>query len=218
MKEAPRTIDDLPFCGYLKPFEGNLGRDSDYDTTHFNESSFAEIDAGGCEFTESAFSSAIFDSCRLRRAQFNDVWMDAVRMMGTSAAESSWLDVELVSSIMAGIELFGANMRRVSFFNCKLDSLNFRTAKIQDVTFHHCLLRDVDFSSAVLKNVTFPGSMLDGVAFSKSKLNRLDLRDANSLGISSGLKDLRGALISSAQLLSLAPAMADELGIVVQDH
>ncbi|SFK90529.1 pentapeptide repeat-containing protein [Streptomyces pini] len=216
---APRELADLPYAEYLQPFDGGgrLERERTYDTVHFDGDGFHGADAGGAGFVESALTSVEFDGGRYRRARFNDVWLHTVRWVGADLAETDWTDVEAVSGALAGVEAFEARMRRVTFFNCKLDSVNLRAARLRDVSFVDCLLRDVDFGEAALEGVAFPGSVLDGVRLEKARLTRVDLRDAAGLGITAGHDSLRGAIVSPAQLLDLAPALARALGVEVRD-
>ncbi|MGW4092934.1 hypothetical protein [Nocardia sp. NPDC004750] len=48
-------------------------------------------------------------------------------------------------------------------------------------------------------------------------LTALDLRGATALDVADGLDSLRGATISSPQLMDLAPAFARSIGITVRD-
>ncbi|MBQ0987939.1 pentapeptide repeat-containing protein [Streptomyces sp. F63] len=221
MKSAlppPRDLGDLPYADYLEPFGGLLRPEAVHDTLHFDDSSFEDADSGSARFTECAFSSVTFTGGRLRRARFNDVWLHTARLVGTDLAETDWLDAEIVSGSLAGLEMFGAELRRVTFHQCKFDSVNFRTATLRDVAFRDCLLRDVDFGGASLTDTAFPGSDLDGVRFEKARLERTDLRGAVRLGITAGYGSLGGALIDTAQLLTIAPMLAQTLGITVRDH
>ncbi|MEU4682693.1 pentapeptide repeat-containing protein [Streptomyces xinghaiensis] len=214
----PRDLGDLPYAEYLERFGGRLAPEAVHDTLHFDGDTFEDADSGSARFAECAFSSVSFIGGRLRRARFNDVWLHTSRLVGTDLAETDWLDAEVVSGSLAGLEMFGAELRRVTFHQCKFDSVNFRATTLRDVSFRDCLLRDVDFSGAALTDVTFPGSDLDGVRFEKARLERTDLRGAVRLGITAGYDSLRGAVIDNAQLLAIAPMLAQALGITVRDH
>lgn len=212
---APRELADLPYARHLEPFPGELEREGDYDGVHVDQAVFEDVDAGSARFVESAFTSVAFTGGSMRRARFNDVWLHSVRWVGTDLAETSWLDGVVVAGVLAGVEMFGSELRRVAFHNCKLDSFNLRSATLRDVTFADCLLRDVDFGGAALKSVAFPGSTLDKVRFGKARMADVDLRGAAALGIADGFDALRGATISTTQLLDLAPHLAQTLGITV---
>jgi uncharacterized protein YjbI with pentapeptide repeats len=215
---VPRELDDLPYAEYLTPLERRLERDQLYDTVHLDATEVDSPECGSTRFTECAFSSVTITGGNFRRSRFNDVWLHTVRWVGADLAETDWLDAEVVSGAFAGLEAFGAQLRRVAFHNCKFDSVNLRATTLRDVTFTNCLLREVDFAGATLTNVAFPGSALDRARFDNAKLAKVDLRDVTALGITAGHDALRGAVITSAQLLDLAPALAHVLGIEVKDH
>nr|WP_238420762.1 pentapeptide repeat-containing protein [Streptomyces taklimakanensis] len=207
----------MPYAEYLEPFGGEPERDLTHDTLRFDGDDFRDVDCGGAGFTECAFTSVSFTGGRCRRVRFNDVWFHTVRWVGTDLVETSWMDAEVVSGMLAGVEVHGSALRRVTFFNCKFDSVNVRAATLRDVHFVDCLLRDVDLAEARLDGVTFPGSTLDGVRFDGARMKGVDLRGAVALGVASGHGSLRGAIVDGAQLLDLAPALARELGIEVRD-
>ncbi|MER7345384.1 pentapeptide repeat-containing protein [Streptomyces aurantiacus] len=212
-----RDLADLPYAHRLEPFAGEPAREGDYEAAHFDGCDFEELDGGSALFAESAFSSVTFTGGRYRRARFDDVWTHQVRWVGTDLAETAWTDCESGAGLLAGVELFGAQLRRVTFHHCKFDSVNLRAAALRDVTFVDCLLRDVDFGGAGLTRVAFPGTTLDRVRFDNVKADRADLSEAASLSIASGLEAMRGVTISALQLLELAPALADIVGLEVRE-
>lgn len=214
-RPRPRELDELSFAPYLTAFPGPLRPDGDHDAVHLAGAQFTDLDAGGLSLVQSALTDVSFTGARLRHLRLNDVWTERLRLVGCDAAESTLLDVEMGSSVLAGLELWGSSLRRVAFHGCKFDSVNLRGAKLQDVHFVDCLLREADFGGARLTGVTFSGSSLDGVRLDQAKLDRVDLREAAQLRITGGVEALRGALITSAQLFDLAPALAAALGITV---
>lgn len=215
---APRRFGELPYAHRLEPFDGDLERDGTYDSAHFDGTELEDVEGGGSGFTECAFSAATLTRGRYRRTRFDDVWLEGVRIVGADLAESGWMDCEFTSGLLAGLQAHGTQMRRVVFHNCKFDSVNLRASALRDVAFANCLLRDVDFAGATLTGVSFPGSTLDGVSLEKAKLAKVDLREAAGLRITSGVEALKGATISSLQLLELAPVLAQVLGITVDDR
>ncbi|MFF9571989.1 pentapeptide repeat-containing protein [Streptomyces sp. NPDC014685] len=214
----PRELVELPYAHRLAPFTGGMEREGTYEWLHFDGCDFEDVDGGSSGFTESAFSAVTFTRGRYRRSQFDDVWLRTVRMVGTDLAETTWMDSECDEVVLAGTELSGSHLNRVTFHNCKFDSVNARLAKLRNVSFVDCLLRDVDFGGAVLTDVTFPGSTLDRAHFDNAKMTKVDLRGAAGLNIASGIDALKGAVISTWQLLDMAPALAEVIGLTVKDE
>ena len=235
--KSPRSFADLSFAALLEPFDGVLEVDGDYDRVRFDGLVFADAAAGGSRFAESAFTGVTFDGGRARRARLSQVWVSESRFVAFDMAESSLTDVWFTGCVLAGVQSFALTTRRATFRDCKLDSVNFRDCALTDVLFENCVLRDADFGGARLTRVRFPGSTLRGADFTKVSCTDVDLRgaalgagwdagDARAAdvpgaaavpGIRAGFDSLRGIRIDTLQLMTLAPLLAHQLGIAVED-
>jgi len=209
-------LADLPFAAMLTGHSGGLASGADYDVEHFDRLSFDEPHAASSRFLECAFTGVTFQGGRLPKASFRETWLRDVRLVATALGESRWEDVTIAESVLAGAELYGAQLRQVTLRGCKLDSVNFRGAQLTEVTFDGCELRDVDFAGAALTRAAFPGSRLTRTDFTNVRLEATDLRGAE-LGLIVGPDSLRGAIVSTAQLVYLAPVLAQTMGITVSD-
>ncbi|GLW71772.1 hypothetical protein Kpho02_40710 [Kitasatospora phosalacinea] len=209
-------LEDLPYAHLLQRHTGPLRPDGRYDTVHFDELALTG-QFGGAHFLECAFTGVRIEEAKLRRAAFNEVWVHGGRMVGVDLAESEWQDGEVDSTVLAGVSAYGSAVRRTVFRQCKLEAVNLRGAVLRDVVFEDCLLRDVDLSEARLTDVSFPGSTLEEVHLRGATLKNADLRTAARLGLPDAHLGLRGAIISTPQLLDLAPQFAHALGIAVKD-
>ncbi len=213
---GPRELADLPYAAALGPHKGGLTAGGDYDTVHFDQLALDNPDASNARFLECAFTRVSVQGGRLRRSRFSDVWLRDVHLTLTDLAETHWTDATFIGGVAAGVKAFGAKLQRVAFKGCKLDSVNFRDAELTDVTFDNCLLRDVDFARATLSRTRFPGSRLSGTDFTGVTMDKVDLRGAE-LGIIIGPESLRGAIISTAQLIDVAPLLAQGMGLEIED-
>ncbi|MFJ8442986.1 pentapeptide repeat-containing protein [Kitasatospora griseola] len=209
-------LEDLPYAHLLQRHTGPLRADTRYDTVHFDDLDLTG-QLGGTQFLECAFTGIRAENARLRRAGFNEVWLHGGRLVGVDLAESEWQDTGIDSTVLAGISAYSSAIRRTVFRQCKLEAVNLRGATLRDVVFEDCLLRDVDLADAKLTDVTFPGSTLDDVRLRGATLKGVDLRRAASLNLPDGHQGLRGAIISTHQLLDLAPQFAQALGITVKE-
>jgi len=209
-------LSHLPYADVLRAYDGPWKPDETYDTIHVDGGTVEGMDAAHARFLECAFTQVTFDGGILRRARMNDVWLHETRLVAPDLAESEWLDATLIDCVLAGAEMYGAELRRVVFRGCKLDSVNFREAALTDVRFENCVLRGADFAAAELVRVSFPGCRLSEVELARVTMTKVDLRGAE-LGIVGGHESLRGAIVSTPQLLDLAPAIAQSLGITVSD-
>jgi uncharacterized protein YjbI with pentapeptide repeats len=193
-----------------------LRTDEQYDGERFADAVFDQATARNSLFLDCSFAGVSFSDCNLRKCRFTDTAMREVRIVGTDLAETGWQDVTLTGCALAGVQAYSAGWRRVVFRDGKLDSVNFRGGMLTDVRFENCLLRDPDFSHATLLRVSFGGCTVTGADFTKTTCTDVDLRGA-SLDIAAGFDALRGTTIDSVQLVTLAPQLANHLGITVED-
>ncbi|MEU9075005.1 pentapeptide repeat-containing protein [Kitasatospora sp. NPDC004745] len=217
-RSVPDQLADLPYAELLSPHTGALRSDEHYDTVHFDGGEHTDESAAGAAFLECAFTGVALSGVKLRQARFNEVWVQAGRWVACDLSDSEWQDTAVLGGVLAGVAAHGSALRRVVFRGCKLEAVNLRAAVLRDVVFEDCLLRDVDFGGARLTEVSFPGSTLEEVRLRGATLSGADLRDAARLGLADGHEGLRGAVISSTQLLELAPQFAHALGITVRDR
>jgi uncharacterized protein YjbI with pentapeptide repeats len=173
-------------------------------------------DAGTARFLECRFEECDLTELRAPRARFADTTLYAVRGAGVDLAESEWLDCVVTGARLGALQLYGAELRRVRFEGGKIDYFNLRGATLREVAFVDCVLTEPDFGGATLEQVSFEGCRLVGPDFNQATMKAVDLSRAH-LAAPRGLASLSGATISKLQLLDLAPALADQLGITVAD-
>ena len=78
------------------------------------------------------------------------------------------------------------------------------------------MLVDADFGGARMEQVRFPGCELRQVEFMNARLAQVDLR-GSELSPRGSATALRGAIVTPLQLMELAPVLAAEAGIRVED-
>ncbi|MDX3386656.1 pentapeptide repeat-containing protein [Streptomyces niveiscabiei] len=215
VKGARRPEVRLP---ELRGFEGGeVEPDGDYDGVELKELDLAGQDGAGSTFMDCALTGCALDETRLRNARFLDSRLTAPRGVGTDLADATLRDVEVTDARLGGTQMFGSVLERVVVRGGKIDCLNLRQARLKDVVFENCVLVEPDFAGARMERVEFVDCALKGADFSAATLSDVDLRGAVELGITAGVDRLRGAVISTAQLLDLAPVLAGELGIRVEE-
>lgn len=202
----------------LRPFEAGRGPvpDGDYDGVAFDDADLGGTDGSGARFLECALRNCSLNEARWERARLLDSVLEGVTGAGTDLAGAELRDVELRDARLGGVQVHAARLSRVLVRGGKIDFLNLRQSRLLDVTFENCVLVEPDFGGTTLERVAFPGCALRGVDFTGAALTDVDLRDAAELDIAAGIGQLGGAVISSAQLMDLAPAFAAELRVRVE--
>ncbi|MEU3857115.1 pentapeptide repeat-containing protein [Streptomyces sp. NPDC028722] len=201
----------------LEPWAGpELEPNGDYDGLEFRDLDLAGQDGRGARFMDCALTGCVVDGTALGRARVLDSVLTGLRGVGTQFAEATFRDVELADPRLGGTQLHGAVLERVVIRGGKIDYLNLREARLKDVVFESCVLVEPDFAGARLERVEFTDCALRGADFGGATLTDVDLRGAAPLDVARGLDRLSGAVISTGQLLDLAPALAAGLGIRVE--
>lgn len=201
----------------LEPWTGQeLEPDGDYDGLEFRDADLAGQDGAGARFLDCALTGCAVDETGLGNARVLDSVLTGLRGVGTDLAEATLRDVELVDPRLGGTQLHGAVLERVVVRGGKIDCLNLRMARLRDVVFEACVLVEPDFGGAHLERVEFVDCAVKGADFGGATLTDVDLRGAAPLEITRGLERMAGAVISTGQLLDLAPALAAALGIRVE--
>ncbi|MFB8001628.1 pentapeptide repeat-containing protein [Nocardia sp. NPDC056000] len=213
----PRDLADLSFARFLQERD-EITMEGEYDCALFEGMRLEDAEVRGAQLTECAITGGSITGGSLRHTRFNDVWIQGTQWTRADLSETSWMDAELVMNAWSGVEAFGARLRRVKFYNCKFDSVNLRGAHLTEVSFTDCVLRHVDIGEAKLTSVTFPGTEIEALSMRKATLSKVDLRTARSIGVYEGVESLRGATITSLQLMDLAPIFAHTIGINVSDR
>ncbi|MEU0336578.1 pentapeptide repeat-containing protein [Streptomyces sp. NPDC006193] len=201
----------------LRPWaERELEPDGDYDGLEFRERDLAGQDGAGARFMDCALTGCAVDETALGRARVLDSVLTGLRGVGTELAGSTFRDVELVDPRLGGTQMHGAVLERVVVRGGKIDYLNLRGARLRDVVFESCVLVEPDFAGASLERVEFADCALRGADFGRATLRDVDMRGAAPLEIARGLDRLSGAVVTTGQLLDLAPVLAAELGLRVE--
>jgi len=200
--------------GRTTPFTGTLQPEEDYDGLAFQDldltgargasARFLECVVEGCDLTSAVLAGSRWSECSLTR----------VRGVGTDLTEASLVDVTVTDARLGALAAYGSTWRRVIVRGGKIEFLNLRGASLREVQFEDCVLIEPDVGDATLKDVTFSGCTLVGAQFHGAKLTAVELSDARLLE-PKGLTSIGGATISRVQLLELADAFADQLGITV---
>jgi len=102
------------------------------------------------------------------------------------------------------------------FLDCSLAGVSFSDCNLRKCRFTDTAMREVRIVGTDLAETGWQDVTLTGADFTKATCTDVDLRGA-SLGIAAGFEALRGTTIDSVQLVTLAPQLANHLGITVED-
>ena len=192
-----------------------LSAETDHDGETFS-GDLSDQTAANARFLECTFQRCDLSGFGAPRARFAETSLYAVHGAGLDLAESSWSDALVQGARLGAVATYGAELVRVRFEGCKIEFLNLRGATLRDVQFVDCQLVEPDFREARLAQVTFDRSRLVSPEFANGTYTDVDLSGAELAG-ARGATGLKGATVSSLQLIDLGPLLATELGITVAD-
>ncbi|MGI9005152.1 MAG: pentapeptide repeat-containing protein [Streptosporangiaceae bacterium] len=183
---------------------------------------YADLDlsgreAAGAEIEACTFANVNLSQGRLRRGLIRDVRLERCDLANLRALDSSLTRVELLASRMTGLSLLDDDLRDVRFDGCRVDLASFRMSKFADVLFSGCRMGQADFTEADLRGARFENCDLTGAQFSGARMTgtrfaRCDLTEIT------GVTSMRGAVITSADAVTLAYILAGALGITIEDE
>jgi len=187
----------------------------------FSRARLSGLDLGGLEaknlsFDESLLVSVGYGEARLEQLGLTDTELVRCDFAAARCSGSSFVRVRVTGGRLAGVDLSRSLLKDVIFQDCKLDMANFRFTKLARVRFINCTLRETDFQMAELTDVRFEACRLEKTAFDRCKLKDVDARGSQLFDIR-GWQSLRGLTIDPVQLAVIAPELAAELGIVVEE-
>lgn len=174
------------------------------------------IKAGNLSFDECILERVLSVGAQLEKLGMSDVLLKNCDLSAAKCAESSWIRVKTDGARMVGTDISQSTIKDVVFEGCKLDMANFRFAKLTRVAFKDCSLAETDFQGAQFAHVTFENCTLTKTEFANCTLKQLDLRTSQLMDIR-GWQFLKGAVIDSLQLTNVAPQLAHELGLKIEE-
>lgn len=162
------------------------------------------------------FSRLELGSWTLRGARIVESVFDGADVPVVSAARATLRDVEIRDSRFGSIEAYDGAWRGIRFTRCRLGFVNLRATDLLDVAFVDCTIDEIDLLDATARRVAFDGSRVGALNVGGATLTDVDLRGADLREIV-GMAGLRGATISPEQLQLMAPALAEQAGLRVED-
>lgn len=200
----------------LTLFTGSLEEGAEYDAVDFTGHTLGPSSAAGARFL----------GCRLERCGLDDVRFDGSRFAESRladltataivAGETTWRDT-LISGLRVGAFMAsGSTWDLVRFRSVKANLLDLRGARLANVVLEDCEIGELDLGGGDVRALRVDRSSIEVLSVEGAHLADVDLVGA-VLAVVRGIAGLRGATLSTVQLLELAPQFAASLGISVRD-
>lgn len=171
-------------------------------------------DLGGMEIRESVIEGLRLSGARADSLRLTDVELRDCDLSGLVADGASLTRVRFVDCRLTGLVLSAARLTDVSFEDCHADMLNMRMARLQRIRLSGTRCRQADLHEAQVADLSTEGADLRGATVERAQFSATDLRGADLEDLR-GASALRGAIISSEQVLGVGLALIGETGIRV---
>lgn len=211
----PPQIDRIHLGSLVDGDPADLYPSAHLESVRYAGLALSQLSLPGAEVVAAEFAGLSADEADLKGARLSEVVLDRVDIPVVRAARTRWRDVRVTGRI-GSFEAYESELRSVHFVGCKLSFVNLRGAELLDVAFTDCVIEELDLLQSKVRRVRFDGCRIAQLDVQHSELHDVDLRGAELESIS-GLSHLRGTTVTSSQLTLLAPLLAAELGIVVED-
>ena len=211
----PEPPSDIELPVTMTPFPGvALAPHGDYDAVHF-----AGLDLAGQSADDAAFLGCRLGRCGLdgvsmRRARIAECLLDELRATSVDAADSIWRDTLVTVRRVGALLAIGASWSSVRVRGGRIDLLDLSGAKLRGVALEGCAVGELDLGTAEARDISFEGCEIELLDVTGARLVAADFTGATIGGVR-GVDGLRGATITPAQLVDLAPQMAAHLGLKV---
>lgn len=213
---APR-MDPLVLGNLLDGETGLLAAGSDLDAMHFAGVREQGVDISGSTIVGCEFDDVVADEFSVATSQVAEVRFRQFGVPLFRMARSVLREVEFDGGRLGAVEAYDVQCRALHFKGCWLNYLNLRGSKLFDVAFTDCQIDELDLGEVTAQRMLFTGSRVGILSLYGGALTDVDLRGA-ALEVVNGAASLKGATISSEQLMALAPQLAAEFGILVVEE
>jgi uncharacterized protein YjbI with pentapeptide repeats len=146
----------------------------------------------------------------LAETTYEAVAFTELRRDGAVAEHAHFLGCRFTGCVLDRCELPGAAFHDVAIERLRGVEIDLAGSSWRDALVADSLLAGAELYDARLQRVTFRDCKLD------ASFEEVDLR-GSELEIARGYDSLGGAIVSTAQLVGLAPGLAAQAGIVVRD-
>jgi len=168
------------------------------------------------EITSSRLRGVRLTGWTFDRFRLADVVLDDCDLAGVSLTSTTFVRVHLRNCRLSGMQAPGLRANDVLVTDAKADGVNLRMANVTRSAFVRCELVELDVGSATFADVDLVGCDLSRADFHHARLTDVVLHGSSLDGVR-GAASLAGAVVGSDQLVSLALATFDAIGIVVDD-
>jgi len=150
----------------------------------------------------------------LERPEVVNVALDECDLSGLVAKDGRVSRVLMTGSRLRGVTWAGGMLEDLVLDGVRAESLSLRFSTLRRIVLRDCELPGLDLTETTLDDVRLERCVLVGAEFHAASVRKLRIEQCDLTGCT-GADALRGASVHPDDLLTLAPSLADALGVVL---
>ena len=220
-RKPARRRQPLPGVPALPPYLASLTAADLRGPGEHGDVELVGLELSSAQLTRVSLETARIKDCRFEDAELRGWRGERVVFETCDFANARWFDCDFSDVAFLDCRFVGASITGGALSNVLLRDCLVQLARLSHLGRPQALLERCDLRGALLMeselcDVRFADCDLTGVELFNVDLTGSDLRD-NELSDLKGMACLRGATIDPLQLLTLGPALAAHVGLVVAE-
>jgi uncharacterized protein YjbI with pentapeptide repeats len=216
-RHAARPPDPPDLPGELAALDGEAARDpARWSGAVVGDAESGGFEARGLDIEGARLERVDLNLARVPQLRLADVVLQGCNLANVHARGASLKRVELRGCRLTGAFFAESHLADVLVKDCRVDLAAFTAGKLERVTFEDCLMTQSDFQETGCESVRFLHCDLTEADITGARFRRSELRRCELAGLR-GIESLRGVGVDWHDLIALAPALADAIGIRLLD-
>jgi len=145
-----------------------------------------------------------------------DTFVGDMHLQTWKTQDSTWRDGHFAGMRVGAWLADGTEFIDVVLRDSKVDLLSLRGARITRLTIANCTIETLDVTEAQIADLTITGGAIGELVTANARMSNVEV-SATELHLVSDPSYLRGLVISTTQLVDLAPVFAAHMGIAVKE-
>lgn len=205
--------EDLPGLAPALPAE-LIGK-AEWDGMSIDGADLSGVNAARVHLIECAMTRCHADTLELPGLVAVEVYVGATSVGTWRLKDSEWRDATWADIRVGALMADNSAMVDVTIRGSKIDLLSLRGAKVKRLTISDCRVGTLDISMARIDELSIHGGLVGELLTDDARMKRVDVSGTELRAVGHP-GSLRGLVVSPAQMIDMAEALASHLGIVVR--
>ncbi|NYI42317.1 hypothetical protein [Demequina lutea] len=191
-----------------------IGR-AEWDGMSIDGADLSGVNASRVHLIECAMTRCHADTLELPGLVAAEVYVGAFSAGTWRLKDSEWRDATWADIRVGALMADNSSMVDVTIRGSKIDLFSLRGAKVKHLTLTDCRVGTLDISMSKIDELTMSGGTVGELLTDDARMKRVDVSETEVHAVGHP-GSLRGLVVSPAQMIDMAEALATHLGIVVR--